>query len=126
MRSRGAWAGRTNSGGRGRAPRSSGPPRERAARPSRRAPGPPGGGGRGRSVRFRGAGRAPRDPRSRRGRGRPGRAGGRRHRRRQRAVSAADPGTGAPANGQGGTILVFLNEVAGGRKLLEATRERVE
>jgi hypothetical protein len=41
-------------------------------------------------------------------------------------VSAADPGTGASSNGQGGTILVFLNEVAGGRKLLEATRERVD
>jgi acetyl/propionyl-CoA carboxylase alpha subunit len=41
-------------------------------------------------------------------------------------VSAADPGTGASGNGQGGTVLVFLNEVAGGRKLLEATRERVE
>jgi hypothetical protein len=40
-------------------------------------------------------------------------------------VSAADPGTGAPSNGQGGTVLVFLNEVAGGRRLLEATRERV-
>jgi hypothetical protein len=41
-------------------------------------------------------------------------------------VSAADPGTGAPQNGQGGAVLVFLNEVAGGRRLLEATRERVE
>ena len=41
-------------------------------------------------------------------------------------MSAADPGTGAPSNGRGGTVLVFLNEVAGGRKLLEATRERVE
>jgi hypothetical protein len=41
-------------------------------------------------------------------------------------VSAGDPGTGASSNGQGGTILAFLNEVAGGRKLLEATRERVE
>jgi hypothetical protein len=41
-------------------------------------------------------------------------------------VSAVDPGTGVPSNGQGGTVLVFLNEVAGGRKLLEATRERVE
>ncbi|TMK72779.1 MAG: hypothetical protein E6G49_06290 [Actinobacteria bacterium] len=41
-------------------------------------------------------------------------------------MSAVDPGTGASENGQGGTILVFLNEVAGGRKLLEATRERVE
>jgi hypothetical protein len=40
-------------------------------------------------------------------------------------VSAADPGTGASSNGQGGTVLVFLNEVAGGRRLLEATRERV-
>jgi hypothetical protein len=42
-------------------------------------------------------------------------------------VSAvADAGTGAPSNGHGGTVLVFLNEVAGGRKLLVATRERVE
>jgi hypothetical protein len=41
-------------------------------------------------------------------------------------VSAAvDAGTGAPSNGHGGTVLVFLNEVAGGRKLLEAVRERV-
>jgi hypothetical protein len=40
-------------------------------------------------------------------------------------VSAVDPGTGAPSNGQGGTVLVFLNEVAGGRRLLEATRDRV-
>jgi len=40
-------------------------------------------------------------------------------------VSATDPGTGASANGQGGTVLVFLNEVAGGRRLLEATRDRV-
>ena len=41
-------------------------------------------------------------------------------------MSAPDPGTGASSNGHGGTILVFLNEVAGGRKLLEATRELVE
>jgi hypothetical protein len=40
-------------------------------------------------------------------------------------TAAADPGTGAPQNGQGGTVLVFLNEVAGGRKLLGAIRERV-
>ena len=40
-------------------------------------------------------------------------------------TAAADQGTGAPSNGQGGTVLVFLNEVAGGRKLLEAARERV-
>jgi hypothetical protein len=40
-------------------------------------------------------------------------------------VTAADPGTGAPDNGRGGTVLVFLNEVAGGRRLLEATRDRV-
>src|ERR671937_1179749 len=39
--------------------------------------------------------------------------------------AATDAGTGAPGNGRGGTVLVFLNEVAGGRKLLEATRERV-
>lgn len=37
----------------------------------------------------------------------------------------ADEGTGAPQNGQGGTVLAFMNEVAGGRKLLEAVRERV-
>jgi hypothetical protein len=41
-------------------------------------------------------------------------------------TAAADPGTGASADGHGGTVLVFLNEVAGGRKLLEAARERVE
>src|SRR5215218_1587884 len=40
--------------------------------------------------------------------------------------AVADAGTGAPSNGQGGTVVVFLNEVAGGRKLLEATRERVD
>jgi hypothetical protein len=40
-------------------------------------------------------------------------------------TAAADPGTGAPSNGHGGTVLVFMNEVAGGRKLLEAVRERV-
>jgi len=39
--------------------------------------------------------------------------------------AAADGGTGAPTNGQGGTVLAFLNEVAGGRRLLEAVRERV-
>jgi hypothetical protein len=37
----------------------------------------------------------------------------------------ADSGTGAPENGRGGTVLAFMNEVAGGRKLLEAVRERV-
>lgn len=40
-------------------------------------------------------------------------------------TAAADPGTGAPSNGHGGTVLVFMNEVAGGRRLLEAVRERV-
>ena len=40
-------------------------------------------------------------------------------------TAAADPGTGAPTNGHGGTVLAFMNEVAGGRKLLEAVRERV-
>jgi hypothetical protein len=34
--------------------------------------------------------------------------------------------TGAPANGADGTVLAFLNEVAGGRRLLEAVRERVD
>jgi hypothetical protein len=41
-------------------------------------------------------------------------------------VSGADATTSAPANGTGGTVLAFLNEVAGGRRLLEAVRERVE
>jgi hypothetical protein len=40
-------------------------------------------------------------------------------------TATAGPGTGAPQNGHGGTVLVFMNEVAGGRKLLEAVRERV-
>ena len=40
-------------------------------------------------------------------------------------TAAAGPGTGAPSNGHGGTVLVFMNEVAGGRRLLEAVRERV-
>jgi hypothetical protein len=41
-------------------------------------------------------------------------------------VSAdANAATGASSDGAGGTILVFLNEVAGGRKLLETVRERV-
>src|SRR5687768_9632651 len=31
-----------------------------------------------------------------------------------------------PPSADGGTVLAFLNEVAGGRKLLEAVRERVE
>ena len=41
-------------------------------------------------------------------------------------MSAAPDATGAPSDGAGGTILGFLNEVAGGRKLLEAIRERVD
>ena len=41
-------------------------------------------------------------------------------------MTASGTGTGAPSNGQGGTVLAFLNEVAGGRKLLEAVRERVD
>ena len=40
-------------------------------------------------------------------------------------TAAAASGTGAPSNGHGGTVLVFMNEVAGGRRLLEAVRERV-
>jgi hypothetical protein len=40
-------------------------------------------------------------------------------------VSAPDAGIGAPSDGNGGAVLAFLNEVAGGRRLLEATRERV-
>jgi hypothetical protein len=40
-------------------------------------------------------------------------------------TAAAGPGTGAPSNGHGGTVLVFMNEVAGGRRLLETVRERV-
>jgi hypothetical protein len=34
--------------------------------------------------------------------------------------------TGVSSDGAGGTVLAFLNEVAGGRKLLESTRERLE
>jgi hypothetical protein len=41
-------------------------------------------------------------------------------------VTVTPDATGAPSNGAGGTVLAFMNEVAGGRKLLEATRERVE
>jgi hypothetical protein len=41
-------------------------------------------------------------------------------------VTAAADATGAPSDGAGGTILGFLNEVAGGRRLLEAIRERVQ
>jgi hypothetical protein len=41
-------------------------------------------------------------------------------------VTAAPDATGASADGAGGTILAFLNEVAGGRRLLEAIRQRVE
>lgn len=37
-----------------------------------------------------------------------------------------DPGNGAAPVEAGGTILAFLNEVAGGRRLLEALRARVE
>jgi hypothetical protein len=40
-------------------------------------------------------------------------------------VTGADDATRASADGPGGTLLAFLNEVAGGRKLLEATRERI-
>jgi hypothetical protein len=40
-------------------------------------------------------------------------------------VSAVDA-TGASFDGAGGTVLAFLNEVAGGRRLLESIRERVE
>jgi hypothetical protein len=40
-------------------------------------------------------------------------------------VTGADDATRASADGAGGTLLAFLNEVAGGRKLLEATRERI-
>ena len=47
-------------------------------------------------------------------------------RRGEFAVTEADAATRAPANGAGGTVLAFLNEVAGGRKLLEAVRERVD
>jgi hypothetical protein len=36
------------------------------------------------------------------------------------------PANGSGASADGGTILAFLNEVAGGRKLLEAVRERVD
>ena len=40
--------------------------------------------------------------------------------------AAADAATGASSDGAGGTILAFLNELAGGRRLLEAIRERVD
>jgi len=40
-------------------------------------------------------------------------------------VNGANATTGVPSDGAGGTVLAFLNEVAGGRKLLEAIRERV-
>ncbi len=39
-------------------------------------------------------------------------------------MSAHDATTGASSDGAGGTVLAFLNEVAGGRKLLEAIRQR--
>ncbi len=41
-------------------------------------------------------------------------------------MTEAGAATSAPANGSGGTVLAFLNEVAGGRRLLEAVRKRVE
>ncbi len=41
-------------------------------------------------------------------------------------MTAAPDATGASVDGAGGTILAFLNEVAGGRRLLEAIRQRVE
>jgi len=41
-------------------------------------------------------------------------------------VTPAQDAAGASSDGAGGTILVFLNEVAGGRRLLEAVRDRVE
>ena len=41
-------------------------------------------------------------------------------------MTVTSDATGAPSNGAGGTVLAFMNEVAGGRKLLEATRERVD
>ena len=37
-----------------------------------------------------------------------------------------NPGAHASSDGSGGTVLAFLNEVAGGRRLLEALRERAE
>ncbi len=40
-------------------------------------------------------------------------------------MSAGADATGASVGRADGTVLVFLNEVAGGRKLLEAVRERV-
>jgi hypothetical protein len=40
-------------------------------------------------------------------------------------VSDREVTTGTPSFEDGGTVLAFLNEVAGGRKLLEATRSRV-
>jgi hypothetical protein len=41
-------------------------------------------------------------------------------------VTGPDAATGASSDGAVGTVLAFLNEVAGGRKLLGAIRERVE
>jgi len=40
-------------------------------------------------------------------------------------VTGADAATGAASDGAAGTVLAFLNEVAWGRRLLEAVRERV-
>ena len=40
-------------------------------------------------------------------------------------TEAAANGSSAPSV-EGGTVLAFLNEVAGGRKLLEAIRTRVD
>ena len=39
---------------------------------------------------------------------------------------SADPATGGSGFADGGTVLAFLNEVAGGRRLLETIRARVE
>jgi hypothetical protein len=39
---------------------------------------------------------------------------------------SADPATGGSRFADGGTVLAFLNEVAGGRRLLETIRARVE
>jgi hypothetical protein len=42
------------------------------------------------------------------------------------AAPAEAPAASATASDGGGTVLAFLNEVAGGRRLLEAVRERIE
>lgn len=42
------------------------------------------------------------------------------------SATASPPGEGDVTDARGGTVLVFLNEVAGGRRLLHTVRERIE